>query len=55
MRDVRLCLNCGVIGELTRHGQCSTCGSDAVDRPEKVPTSQSKTSSLYELEKIWSR
>lgn len=25
------CLDCGTTVELTRHGRCGTCGSDAVD------------------------
>lgn len=52
MRDVRLCMNCGVIGELTQAGRCGTCNSEAVDRPEKLPTVLG-TFSVAALEEWW--
>lgn len=31
MNELYWCANCESVTELTKHGLCSTCGSDAVD------------------------
>jgi hypothetical protein len=38
------CLNCHTIGELTVHGRCSTCNSEAVAETNGIPPSPSPVS-----------
>jgi hypothetical protein len=55
MRENFLCLDCETMGELTKHGRCAKCTSDAVvsvyaHRPQGWPVTQ--YSQIQELERI---
>lgn len=53
LRDIRYCVQCGIIGRLTQAGRCSTCGSEAVCLPANNWHFQAvKAHDVFELEKL---
>jgi hypothetical protein len=56
LRDIRFCVNCQLIGQLTQTGRCGTCGSDAVMLPaERRVFEAIKYRDVYELEQMFGR
>jgi hypothetical protein len=53
-REIRFCIDCSMLGEITQHGKCSRCGSDAVAIPMHLQEYFAfRDKAIDELERIY--